>query len=149
MDVFSDCDGFISVSDCGLAYRQTYDDRFNFQDDHQSSEPPAAAERVGFFAATVVRVTQAKFLEIYRKVTAFAHQLVMLELVGTIGLLNAFFGSLKHDWIFKVAQLLRYHMRSDMAAYIKYYNLHQLHTVNGEMSPVHFETSKHKVSSFA
>jgi putative transposase len=28
-----------------------------------------------------------------------------------------FFGSLKHDWIFKIAQPTREHMRKDVAAY--------------------------------
>ncbi len=60
-----------------------------------------------------------------------------------------FFGSLKHDWIFKVAQPTRDHMKSDVAAYIKYYNLDRLHTANGGVSPIHFETSQQKVSGFA
>lgn len=57
-----------------------------------------------------------------------------------------FFGSLKHDWIFKVAQPTRDHMKSDVAAYIKYYNLDRLHTANGGMSPINFEASQQKVS---
>jgi putative transposase len=60
-----------------------------------------------------------------------------------------FFGSLKHDWIFKVAQPTRDHMKFDVAAYIKYYNLDRLHTANGGVSPIHFETSQQKVSGFA
>lgn len=52
-----------------------------------------------------------------------------------------FFGSLKHDWIFKVAQPTRDHMTFDVAAYIKYYNQDRLHTANGGVSPIHFETS--------
>jgi len=34
-----------------------------------------------------------------------------------------FFGSLKHDWIFKIAQPTCEHMKKDVAAYMKYYNL--------------------------
>lgn len=60
-----------------------------------------------------------------------------------------FFGSLKHDWIFKVAQPTRDHMKSDVAAYIKYYNLDRLHTANGGVSPINFETTQIKVSGFA
>ncbi len=59
-----------------------------------------------------------------------------------------FFGSLKHDWIFKVAQLTRDQMKSDVAAYIKYYNLDRLHTANGGVSPINFESSQIKVSGF-
>ena len=60
-----------------------------------------------------------------------------------------FLGSLKHDWISKVAQPTRDHMKSDVAAYIKYYNLDRLHTANGGVSPIHFETSQQKVSGLA
>lgn len=60
-----------------------------------------------------------------------------------------FFGSLKHDWIFKVAQPTRDHMKTDVAAYIKYYNLNRLHTANGGVSPINFEASQKKVSGFA
>ena len=57
-----------------------------------------------------------------------------------------FFGSLKHDWILKVDQPTRDHMRQDVAEYIKYYNLDRLHTSNGDMSPVNYEKSLMKVS---
>jgi putative transposase len=60
-----------------------------------------------------------------------------------------FFGSLKHDWIFKVAQPTRDHMKSDVAAYMKYYNLDRLHTANDSVSPINFEMSQQKVSGFA
>lgn len=60
-----------------------------------------------------------------------------------------FFGSLKHDWIFNVAQPTRDHMKSDVAAYIKYYSVDRLHTANGEVSPINFETSQKKVYGFA
>jgi transposase InsO family protein len=57
-----------------------------------------------------------------------------------------FFGSLKHDWLFKVHQPTREFMKQDVVAYIKYYNLNRLHTSNGDMSPVQFENSQIKVS---
>lgn len=50
-----------------------------------------------------------------------------------------FFGSLKHDWIFKVHQPTREHMTSDVRAYIKYYNLNRLHSSNNDLSPVQYE----------
>jgi len=55
-----------------------------------------------------------------------------------------FFGSLKHDWIFKIAQPTREHMRKDVAAYMRYYNLDRLHTANGDQSPVNYEESSLK-----
>jgi putative transposase len=57
-----------------------------------------------------------------------------------------FFGSLKHDWLLKVAQPTREHMEQDVAAYMKYYNLDRLHTANGNRSPINFENSQKKVS---
>ncbi|MDD7805583.1 MAG: integrase core domain-containing protein, partial [Endozoicomonas sp. (ex Botrylloides leachii)] len=50
-----------------------------------------------------------------------------------------FFGSLKHDWIFKVAQPTREHMKKDVVAYMKYYNLYRLHTANEDRSPIEYE----------
>ena len=60
-----------------------------------------------------------------------------------------FFGSLKHDWIFKIAQPTREHMKIDVAAYMKYYNLERLHTANGDQSPINYESSLKKVSGNA
>ena len=57
-----------------------------------------------------------------------------------------FFGSLKHDWIFKIAQPTREHMRNDVAAYMRYYNLVRLHSANGDQSPINYEKSLKKVS---
>lgn len=57
-----------------------------------------------------------------------------------------FFGSIKHDWLFKIAQPTREHMRNDVAAYMRYYNLERLHTANGDLSPVNYENSLKKVS---
>ncbi len=59
-----------------------------------------------------------------------------------------FFGSLKHDWIFKVAQPTREYMKKDVAAYMRYYNLERLHTANGDQSPINYENSLKKVSSW-
>jgi len=58
-----------------------------------------------------------------------------------------FFGSLKHDWILKVHQPTRIHMKEDVAAYMRYYNIDRLHSANDDMSPVTFELSELKVSS--
>jgi len=60
-----------------------------------------------------------------------------------------FFGSLKHDWLFKVHQPTREHMKKDVAVYIKYYNLERLHSANGDMSPVNYENSLRKVSGWS
>ena len=60
-----------------------------------------------------------------------------------------FFGSLKHDWIFKIAQPTREHMRNDVAAYMRYYNLVRLHSANGDQSPINYEQSLKKVSGLS
>lgn len=60
-----------------------------------------------------------------------------------------FFGSLKHDWLFKVSQPTREHMRKDVAEYMRYYNLERLHTANGDLSPVAYENSLRKVSGWS
>lgn len=60
-----------------------------------------------------------------------------------------FFGSLKHDWIFKIAQPTREHMKQDVANYMKYYNHDRLHTANGDMSPIKYEISQKKVSGWS
>ena len=57
-----------------------------------------------------------------------------------------FFGSLKHDWLFKVHQPTRDHMRKDVAEYMRYYNVERLHSANGGMSPMKYENSLKKVS---
>lgn len=59
-----------------------------------------------------------------------------------------FFGSLKHDWLFKVAQPTREHMMQDVAAYVKYYNLERLHSSNGDQSPIEYENSFRNVSGW-
>lgn len=60
-----------------------------------------------------------------------------------------FFGSLKHDWLFKVYQPTREHMKQDVSAYMKYYNLERLHTANKDMSPIEYENQFRKVSGWA
>ncbi len=59
-----------------------------------------------------------------------------------------FFGSLKHDWIFKIAQPTREHMKKDVAVYMRYYNLERLHSANGEQSPINYENSLKKMSGW-
>ncbi len=49
--------------------------------------------------------------------------------------------------LLKVPQLTREHIRNDVAAYMRYYNLERLHTANGDLSPVEYEQhSLRKVS---
>lgn len=60
-----------------------------------------------------------------------------------------FFGSLKHDWLFKVAQPTRDHMKQDIAAYMMYYNLDRLHSANKDMSPVRYEAAFHQAAERA
>lgn len=57
-----------------------------------------------------------------------------------------FFGSLKHDWILKVAQPTREHMKKDVAHYLKYYNGERLHSANNDLSPIEYENSVRNVS---
>jgi putative transposase len=64
-------------------------------------------------------------------------------------IVERFFGSLKHNSIFNVVQPTREFMNQDVTAYMKYYNLEQLHSANGDLSPVEFENSVLKVSSLA
>lgn len=72
--------------------------------------------------------------------------------MGSVGacwdnaVVERFFGSLKHDWIFKVAQPTREHMKQDVTDYIRYYNNDRLHTANSGMSPAKYEMSHIKVS---
>ncbi len=52
---------------------------------------------------------------------------------------------LKLDWILKVRQPTREHMRNDVAAYMRYYNLERLHSANNNMSPINYENTLKKV----
>tara|TARA_B100001059_G_scaffold161647_1_gene161241 strand:- start:159 stop:773 length:615 start_codon:yes stop_codon:yes gene_type:complete len=60
-----------------------------------------------------------------------------------------FFGRLKHDFLLKVAQPTREHMKNDVAEYMKYYNLERLHSANNDQSPVEYENSLRKVSGWS
>ena len=57
-----------------------------------------------------------------------------------------FFGSLKHDWILKMAHPTREHMKQDVTQYMRYYNNDRLHTANDDMSPAQYELSQVNVS---
>lgn len=69
----------------------------------------------------------------------------MRSSMGSVGacwdnaVVERFFGSLKHDWILKVAQPTREHMEADVMKYMRYYNVHRLHSANDDLSPVAFE----------
>lgn len=54
-------------------------------------------------------------------------------------IVGRFFGGLKHDWLLKIVQLTRDHMKADVARYMRYYNLERLHAANGDISPVAYE----------
>ena len=60
-----------------------------------------------------------------------------------------FFGSLKHDWIFKIEQPTRELMTKDVAAYMRYYNLERLHTKNGDQSPINYAQALKKLSGYS
>ena len=62
--------------------------------------------------------------------------------------MERFFGSLKHDWILKVHQPTREHLKQDVADYMRYYNSERLHTSNNDMSPIDYENSFRKVSGW-
>ncbi len=70
--------------------------------------------------------------------------------MGSIGacwdnaVVERFFGSLKHDWIFKIAQPTREHMKADVAKYMHYYNIERLHSANQDMSPTAYEEMNFK-----
>ncbi len=78
-----------------------------------------------------------------------------LDAYGDVGacwdnaVVERFFGSLKHDWLLKMAQPTREHMKNDVAEYMKYYNLERLHSANNGQSPVEYEDSLRKVSGWS
>ena len=69
--------------------------------------------------------------------------------MGSVGacwdnaVVERFFGSLKYDWLFKIAQPTREHMKADVAEYMRYYNTERLHSANNDLSPAEFEDSEH------
>ncbi len=78
----------------------------------------------------------------YRKLLSSFHMRASMGDVGACwdnAVVERFFGSLKHDWIFKIAQPTRDHMRADVARYMRYYNVERLHTANDDLSPVTYE----------
>ncbi len=80
----------------------------------------------------------------YRKLLA---NYCIRESMGDVGacwdnaVVERFLGSLKHDWLLKVPQPTREHMRNDVMAHMRYYNLERPHTANGDLSPVEYEQS--------
>ncbi|MCP4832787.1 MAG: IS3 family transposase [Gammaproteobacteria bacterium] len=60
--------------------------------------------------------------------------------------MEQFFGSLKHDWLFKVPQPARELMKQGITSYICYFNLDRLHASNGNMPPVQYECSQVNIS---
>ena len=85
----------------------------------------------------------------YRKLLADNDVRASMGSVGACwdnAVVERFFGSLKHDWILKVAQPTREQMKKDVADYIRYYNNDRLHTANNSMTPVNYELSERKVS---
>lgn len=59
-----------------------------------------------------------------------------------------FFGSLKHDWLFKVPQPTREGMKQDAGQYMRYYNTERLHSANGDLSPMKYEQAYHRAADF-
>lgn len=57
-----------------------------------------------------------------------------------------FFGSLKHDWLLKIAQPTRKQMQRDVAEYMRYYNTVRLHSACGDLTPMVYECREHKKS---
>lgn len=58
--------------------------------------------------------------------------------------MERFWGSLKHEWLLLVPQPTKGHMKQDVAAYMRYYNLDRNHAANGELSPVRYELMAEK-----
>lgn len=78
----------------------------------------------------------------YRKLLSSYEMRASMGDVGACwdnAVVERFFGSLKHDWLFKVAQPTRDHMKADVARFMRYYNVERLHTANEDLSPSVFE----------
>ena len=85
----------------------------------------------------------------YRKLLKFYGMRASMGDVGACwdnAVVERFFGSLKHDWIFKIHQPTREHIKQDIAKYIKYYNGERLHSSNEDKPPVEYENYLAKVS---
>ncbi len=106
------------------------------------------AEGVIFHSDRGSQYTSKRFNKLLKKLKITAS-------MGDVGacwdnaVVERFFGSLKHDWLFKVHHPTRESMMLDVTAYMRYYNLERLHTANGNMSPVEYELCKDTVSVFA
>ena len=48
--------------------------------------------------------------------------------------------------MFKIVQSTREHMKEDIMAYMRYYNLERLYTTNGDQSAINYENSLKKVT---
>lgn len=59
-----------------------------------------------------------------------------------------FFGSLKHDWLLKIPQPTREHMKQDVASYMRYYNTERLHSANDDLSPLKYERNFYEAADF-
>ncbi len=82
----------------------------------------------------------------YRKLLAAYDMRASMGDVGACwdnAVVERFFGSLKHDWIFKIAQPTRAHMKTDVGKYMRYYNVHRFHSANEDLSPIKYEESKY------
>lgn len=60
-----------------------------------------------------------------------------------------FFGSLKHDWLFKMPLLSRKRTKQDVAAYMRYYNTERLHSACQDMSPMAYENQCQKTEALS
>jgi len=85
----------------------------------------------------------------YRKLLSNYHIRASMGDVGACwdnAVVERFFGSLKHDWLFKISQPTREHMKADVAKYMRYYNVERLHSANGDLAPVTYEMVSHESS---
>lgn len=69
--------------------------------------------------------------------------------LGHNAVVERFYRSLKDDWIFKVHQPTRSHMKGDVAGSMKYYNSDRLYSANDSMSLIDYENSLKEVSGFS
>ncbi|KMT66944.1 hypothetical protein XM47_02265 [Catenovulum maritimum] len=77
---------------------------------------------------------------IFGGMVIFPLSVLICKLLGYSGKLN---------WLLKVPQPTREQMKSDVAEYMKYYNLERLHSANNDQSPVECENSLRKVSGWS
>ena len=85
----------------------------------------------------------------YRKLLGDYHIRASMGDVGACwdnAVVERFFGSLKHDWLLKVAQPTRNGMKDDVARYMCYYNTDRLHSANGDLSPMKYEKAFYNAS---